>query len=158
MEFAPQNRVDVKLECLRMIATLKLDRAKSRLIAGFVDSYLKLTALENQQFQQKIDTLDIHAKEEIMAKRTSWREDDLKEGLLQGRQEGRQEGREQGRHEAAAELVILQMSRRFGKLDRSVLDDISSLSLRRLQELAQALLDFTSPEDLARWLSENKAV
>ena len=43
MAIAPNERADLKLECLRMIATLKLDRAKSKLIVGFVDSYLRVT-------------------------------------------------------------------------------------------------------------------
>ena len=36
----------MKLECLRMLATLKLDKARSTLISAFMDSYLKLTSAE----------------------------------------------------------------------------------------------------------------
>ena len=36
MGFAPEERVEVKKECLRMIARLKLDRKRSRLLTTFV--------------------------------------------------------------------------------------------------------------------------
>ena len=34
----------VKLECLRLLATLRLDPARMQLISGFVDTYLRLSA------------------------------------------------------------------------------------------------------------------
>ena len=56
MSIAPEDRPRVKLECLRMVATLKLDPARSQLIGMFMNSYLKLTAAEaivyNQDFRQ----------------------------------------------------------------------------------------------------------
>lgn len=84
MQFAPKDRPDVKLECLRMIATLKLDRARSRLISGFVDSYIRLTAAEQQRFDTKFGKLGIRQREEIMEIVTSWMEDGIKQGLLRG--------------------------------------------------------------------------
>lgn len=39
MNIAPEERRQVKLECLRLMATLRLDRAKMQLISGFVDTY-----------------------------------------------------------------------------------------------------------------------
>ena len=49
MQIAPADRTKVKLECLRLLATLRLDPARTKLISGFVDSYLKLTAQETQE-------------------------------------------------------------------------------------------------------------
>ncbi|MDQ2687409.1 MAG: Rpn family recombination-promoting nuclease/putative transposase, partial [Armatimonadota bacterium] len=39
MRIAPADRPRVKLECLRLLATLRLDPARTQLISGFVDSY-----------------------------------------------------------------------------------------------------------------------
>ena len=39
MRIAPEDRRTVKLECLRLLATLRLDPARMQLISGFVDTY-----------------------------------------------------------------------------------------------------------------------
>ncbi|MCW3100627.1 MAG: hypothetical protein JWL77_6245 [Chthonomonadaceae bacterium] len=51
MRIAPKDRPKVKLECLRLLATLKLDPARSRFIGGFVDTYLNLTAAELTRYE-----------------------------------------------------------------------------------------------------------
>ena len=48
MKIAHQDRPRVKLQCLRLLATLRLNSAKSALIARFVDSYLRHHQLEEQ--------------------------------------------------------------------------------------------------------------
>ena len=44
MRMAPAERPRVKLECLRLLTTLRLDPARVRLISGFIDTYLRLNA------------------------------------------------------------------------------------------------------------------
>lgn len=44
MRIAPKDWACVKLECLRLLVTLRLDPARMRLISGFVDTYLRLNA------------------------------------------------------------------------------------------------------------------
>jgi hypothetical protein len=44
----------VKAECLRLLATLRLDPARTRLISGFVDTYLRLNGQEMQVFDEEI--------------------------------------------------------------------------------------------------------
>ena len=46
MHIAVGDRPRVKLECLRMLATLKLDKARATLIGAFMTSYLELTTAE----------------------------------------------------------------------------------------------------------------
>ncbi len=65
MKIAPQERPQVKLECLRLLATLRLDVAKTRMISGFVDSYLKLNEQEEEIFQNQINK--INSEEEVKA-------------------------------------------------------------------------------------------
>ena len=64
---------------------------------------------------------------------------------------GRQEGRQQG--EAAVTLRLL--NRRCGPLTDATTAQIQALPLRQLEALADALLDFTGPDDLATWLAAN---
>ena len=81
MKIAKRDRPKVKAECLRLLVTLKLDPAKSRLISKFVDSYLRLDAKEEQMFQAEIDRMGMAQKEEIMQTMTSWEEKGMEKGL-----------------------------------------------------------------------------
>jgi predicted transposase YdaD len=83
----------------------------------------------------------------------------LEEGRQEGRQEARQEGREEGlragRRQEAAAWAIRQLSRRFGSLGDDSRERLSSLPLHQLEQLAEDLLDFSSPGDLQAWLAAN---
>lgn len=70
------------------------------------------------------------------------------------KQEGRQEGRQEGLKESALNLVMRQLTRRLGELPEEPKDTISGLSLTNLENLGEALLDFTSLQDLQSWLSQ----
>ncbi|NET71945.1 MAG: Rpn family recombination-promoting nuclease/putative transposase [Sphaerospermopsis sp. SIO1G2] len=76
------------------------------------------------------------------------------EGREEGIQEGRQEGIQEGRKESAFNLVIRQLHKRFGELPEEVRNSISGLSLTDLENLSEALLDFTSLPDVQSWLSQ----
>ncbi len=82
MKIAKKDRPKVKAECLRLLVTLKLDPAKSRLISKFVDSYLRLDINEEQTFQAEVDRMGMTQKEEIMETMTSWE----KKGMEKERQ------------------------------------------------------------------------
>jgi predicted transposase YdaD len=77
MRIAKNDRPKVKAECLRLLVTLRLDPAKTRLISKFVDAYLRLDVKEEQMFQAEIDTMGLVQKEEIMQVTTSWEEKGL---------------------------------------------------------------------------------
>ncbi|MHC5934154.1 Rpn family recombination-promoting nuclease/putative transposase [Nostoc sp.] len=64
----------------------------------------------------------------------------------------KEEGREEGREEATANLIFRQLTKRFGELSEELRSSISSLSLPVLEDLSEALLDFTSLADLQVWL------
>ncbi len=145
MGMAPEERPRVKLECLRLLTTFRLDPARLRLISGFIDTYLRLNAEETLRFEQQAATLlDETEKGKIMELTTTWKE----EGRLEGRQEGRREGRQEGE----ASLVLRQMKRRWGGLAPTIEAQVRTLSVEHLEGLAEALLDFSSPTDLERWL------
>jgi predicted transposase/invertase (TIGR01784 family) len=65
----------------------------------------------------------------------------------------KQEGREEGREVEARSLVLRLLSRRVGELPQEVRQQVESLSLEQLENLGEALLDFTSMADLNAWLS-----
>ena len=69
-----------------------------------------------------------------------------------GRQEGQQEGQELGRQAEAVALTVRLLQRRCGILSSQQQARIQELPLARLEALADALLDFQGPQDLAAWL------
>jgi predicted transposase YdaD len=137
MNIAPEDRLRVTLECLRMLATLKLNPARMHVISVFMLSYLQNTAAEVIRYTQLSDLVDNQEKESIMEL--------LNPFVEMGREEGRIEGR--------VALVLRQLRRRFGELPSELPDQIGHLSDTRLDDLAEALLDFQTLADARAWLA-----
>lgn len=66
--------------------------------------------------------------------------------------EAKEEGRLEGQQQEAVNLLLRQLSRRFGQLSDRTLERISNLPLSVLEDLSEALLDFSSLDDLSAWL------
>ncbi len=82
-------------------------------------------------------------REEVMQESVIY-QDILQKGLQQGEQRGLQKG------EVAVILRLL--IRRFGAIEPEIEQQIRALSITQLDELAEALLDFSSPSDLVNYL------
>ena len=144
MRIDPADRPRAKLECLRLLATLRLDPARTRLISGFVDTYLRLTGDEQKLFEAEVRQVPDEERGKVMELTTSWKE----EGIEQGREEGRQ---------ATARLIQGLLGRRLGQMPPPIQDRVRSLSQTDLEALAEALLDFQTQLDLDRWLATRQS-
>ena len=151
MAIASEDRPQVKLQCLRLLATLKLNPAQQHLISGFIDTYLQLTAQELVRYRREKDLLSEPEQEVIMEIETSWK----REGRLEGRQEGRLEGRQEGRLEALVSVVSRLLSHRFGTIEQQDLERVRLLKPEQLEALSEALLDFSTVANLHHWLTQN---
>ena len=154
MSFAPKERIHVKLECLHMLAKLKLDRARTRLISGFIDTYLRLNKEELKKFEVEIKAMAKQEQEEVLEIVTSWMEDGIKQGLEQGLEQGLKQGQEQGSHKTAESLVLRLLTRRLGRISKPVEKRVKDLTLEQLELLSEDLLDFTTIDDLKSWLAD----
>jgi len=143
MAMQPAERPHVKLECLRLLATLRLNPARMQLISGFVDTYLKLSREEERAFQREVRATPTIERKKVMEIVTSW----MEQGIKQGRKEGRQEG------ELAVLLRLL--NRQVGKVGVRLQSRLRKLPIERLEAMAEALLDFKTLDDLKQWLDEN---
>jgi flagellar biosynthesis/type III secretory pathway protein FliH len=150
MNIAPEDRRQVKFECLRLMATLRLDRAKMQLISGFVDTYLQLSAEEEALLRAEIGRMEPTEQEVVMEIVTSW----MREGIEQGLQQGLQQGRQEGRQEGEVAIILRLLNRRIGTVDLQLQEHIRQLSLTQLEDLAEALLDFSNEADLVAWLQQ----
>ena len=59
------------------------------------------------------------------------------------------------KQEATRSLVIRLLSRRFGEIPSTTQTQIEQLNLEQTESLAEALLDFTSLDDLTNWLEQS---
>ncbi|KAM3091439.1 Rpn family recombination-promoting nuclease/putative transposase [Phormidesmis sp. 146-35] len=137
MRIAPQDRPRVKAECLRLLTTLRLDPAKTRLISGFVDTYLRLNEVEEPLFAEEIGKLEATEQEQIMEITTSWMAQGIEQGMAQGERS----------------LIFRLLARKVGEVPEALRRQIEALPIEQLESLGEALLDFSSVSDLERWLS-----
>jgi len=143
MKMSVRERPRVKAECLRLLASLKLDPARATLIGGFIESYLRLTAQEMQQYERELAGFTPAEWEATMELMTHWHRE--------GRQEGRQEGLTQGKEV----LVERLLRRRLGAVPAEVTARLDRLSPDQLDDLGEALLDFSGLADLEHWLARH---
>ena len=137
MRIAPEDRPHVKAQCARMIATLRLDPARTQLIWGFMNAYLKLTAAELAVYNRDMQHMAPDEKAFVLQIENEWTE--------MGKAEGRADGQ--------ARIVNRQLHRRFGEVPPDLGEAIRQLGSDRLESLADALLDFQSIDDARAWLA-----
>jgi len=139
-----QQLVGMKPELSAMIATILWKRLPS----------LSLEEIMAIAGIQLADLSETRAYQDIL---TKGREEGREEGREQGREQGREEGLEQGGQREAASLVLRQLRRRFGNVLAEQQATIRGLTTTQLEQLAEALLDFSSPADLMAWLADCRA-
>ena len=73
-------------------------------------------------------------------------------GVKQGRIQGLMQGSKLGRKQEAVNLVVRILTKRFGNLPDEMRVTISGLHLTVIEDLSEALLDFSNLADLQAWL------
>lgn len=136
MGYRPEEKVRLKLEFLRMLLRLRLDPARTTLIAGFFDTYLKLDPFEKQQFQSELDRLDREELNAMIELTTSWHEEGWNEGFIHGKQEGKEEGKQEGKLEDRLEEKLAVAENMLRKnLPDTLIADVTGLSLEQITAL-----------------------
>jgi Domain of unknown function (DUF4351) len=147
MQMETQQRPEVKLKALQLLSDLDLNPAQVDLVSGFIDTYLDLNTSEEREFQQQLANIEPRQEEKVMQIVTSWMRQGLEQGLEQGLQRGKQQ--------EAASLIIRQLTRRVGLINQQLEENIRTLATSQLEDLGEALLDFTTVSDLENWLIAN---
>ncbi|MBD0302720.1 MAG: DUF4351 domain-containing protein, partial [Tolypothrix sp. T3-bin4] len=62
--------------------------------------------------------------------------------------------REQAVQSGEQRLVLRLLNRRIGEIDTSLIERIKGLSIEQLENLGEALLDFSNVADLETWLNQ----
>ncbi|HLP88679.1 MAG TPA: DUF4351 domain-containing protein, partial [Nostocaceae cyanobacterium] len=106
------------------------------LISGFIDTYLRLNAAEEQQLERELKQANLVEEEKVMQIVTSWMEKGIEQGITQGE----------------LRIIKKQLKRRFINIEPSLEKRIDSLSSEKLENLSEAIFDLQSLEDLIKWL------
>jgi hypothetical protein len=150
MQMTEAERKQVKVECLRLILTQQLDPARMQMLAGFVDTYLKLPPQDEQWFETEVAKFEPTEKEKAMYLMTTW------ERL--GMEKGMEKGLEQGATQEAQKMVLRQLTGRFGAPVVAAAEPrIRQLPLTQLEDLGDALIFFNQPAELTNWLEQAEA-
>ncbi len=116
-----------------------------QLISGFIDTYLRLNKIEEEEFQVEIGTLIKEEKEEVMQIVTSWMEKGIETGIETG-------------IEREKKLIIRQINKKIGQIDRELETEIRSLNIDVIEALGEAIFDLNTVEDLQNWLNNVQQV
>ncbi len=79
-----------------------------------------------------------------------FREEIMQESVIY--QDILQKGEERGKKQEALQLIMRQLTRRFAAIEPEIEQQIRTLSITQLEDLAEALLDFSSHRDLVNYL------
>lgn len=141
------------------LAVLARTEAPSSLLQQVADRVEQIGELQQQR--------EISACTEILAGlkfdknliRRFLREELMRESVIyqEIQQEAKQQGRQEGRQEGEATLVLRLLTRRFGQLTPETQLQIQQLTVAQLEELGEAMLDFSSVQDLTDWLQSSSA-
>lgn len=134
MQIAEEDRPRVKLECLRLIATLKMNPARQALIREFMDSYLRLSSQELAVYNRELQTI-APPEREVMMKVLN-------------------ECEEIGEARGKVALITAQFRRRMGALPDDVGNRLDGMESEQLQSLGEAMFDL-SYEEVRAWLDAN---
>jgi|GEM_PF-124786 len=142
MNYNKEERVQVKLEFLRMITRMRLDPARMKLLAVFFESYMQLTEAEEERLMATIERQRLEEEGKLMEWMTSWELKGLKKGLKEGRQEGREEGIKagilKGKTESKQEIALKMLEKGF---ETATIRELTGLSRQKIQKLREALLE-----------------
>ena len=135
MAMEPWEKAHVKLACLRLLAKLQLDPARRQLISGFIDQYLQLTMEQTEEFEVELQKILPEEKESVVEIMTSWK----KEGVELGERK----------------LLLHLLRTKVGEIDSLTVQQIERLSTDRIESLGEAMMDFTSRNELDAWLKSH---
>ena len=94
--------------------------------------YLKLNEEEEKQFEAEIGKIDTKEAERMMDITTSWER--------------------KGRAEGQADLLIRLLHKKFNNVPPEIENQVKALSAEKLQQLAEAIFDLKSIEDIKAFL------
>ena len=143
------SQAELKLECLRRIATSGVVGLRKQVLVDWVETYVQLSGQDAAELQR---LLDLEGNEEIKTMELTWlgqaEARGIEKGIERGKKEGKREGMAQGAETATRQavgrmrrVVLRQIEQRFGAVPTKVRQKIEAIdSLEPLADLAERVL------------------
>lgn len=112
------------------------DLSELESLLGFFASFVLSTQLVAQILRWDMTVL----------RESPWYQEILQEGERRGKQEALQQEKA---------LILRQLNRKLSTIPDELMTQVDNLPLEQLEDLAEALLDFSSTADLAQWLEQH---
>jgi len=151
------SRAELKLECLRRIATSEVVGLRKQALVNWVETYVQLSEQDALEFQR---LLELEGNEEIKTMELTWlgqaeargMERGLEQGIQRGIKQGIAQGVETARLQAVERMrrvVLRQIEQRFGAVPVKARRKIGAIdSLEPLADLAERVLAVDSVGEL----------
>jgi Domain of unknown function (DUF4351) len=135
-----RERKNWKFSLIRRLYQLGWQESDVRNLYRFIDWVMLLPKELEAEFWQELKELE---QERNMPYITT------------GERIGYERGMQEGEQRVGQRLILKLLQRRLGELSPSAIAQVESLNVTQLEELGEALLDFTGIGDLAHWLEAN---
>jgi predicted transposase YdaD len=132
------------------LAVLCAAEDSSQLLGRVAEEVSKIEEPEQRQVISNCTQLlaGLRFKKDLI--RQLFREGIMRESVIY--QEILEEGREEGKQEEALAYTMRLLTRRIGTVEPELEAQLRSLTTQELEDLGEALLDFSEPTDLDAWL------
>jgi hypothetical protein len=135
-----ERKYAAKRDLMLLLLQAGYNKAYIRSLLRFLDWVIRLPKEVEAQLNFEVEK---KTKGKTMPYITSWE----RRGMERGEKVGEERGEKK--------MVIRLLAWKFGELETDVTAKIEQLPATRLNRLAKALLKFTEPADLTRWLDRN---
>ncbi len=136
------------------LATLAATQEPEKLLTQISQQISNIESLEQRQDVAICTQLLAGLKFKKQLIRQFFREEIMQESVIY--QDILQKGLQQGLQQGELAVVVRQLTRRIGTIPSEVRSLIEVLPIPQLENLAEALLDFTNLSDLEAWLESNR--
>ena len=145
---------EVARELLTRSRREPLSEAVSRTIMDMVTTIIvyKFTNLSRQEVEAMLG-LNLQETRVYREAKAEGEQIGEQRGIEQGEKIGEQRGIEQGERS----LILRQLTRKVGDIPQELRSQVEQLSLTQLESLGEALLDFSTRQDLIAWLEGDRA-
>ena len=144
----PRQRFRQKLEIIKGLYARGLGQEDIRQLFRFIDWVMTLP----EELETKLETEVKALTEEQKMEYISGLE---RRAIERGMQQGMEIGIAEGLHLSGATIALRLLNRRLGILTQPTIKRINALSVAKLEQLTEDLLDFSTMSDLNKWLREN---
>ncbi len=156
----PERKYAAKRDLMLLLLRAGYQKTSIRSLLRFLDWVIRLPKEAEEQLTYEVEK---KTKGKAMPYITSWERRGLERGLERGQKIGEERGQKIGeergqkigKEKGQKEMLLQLLKWKFGELEKGIAARIEQLPATRLNRLAKALLKFTEPADLTRWLDRN---